>query len=148
MMKTMRSSRWIAALCAGTAWLGVAAAQDAEPSDMVRGGLQVVQLVDQGKAGELWDGASPAMHKRVTRDEFSAQAARSRMPLGAPQQQRTWVQINRQVLNSPDADTAGQYISVEYEARFSGKPEGTAHELVSFRLDPDGVWRFSGYVVR
>ena len=128
-------------------WFGPAAAQEVEASDMVRGGMQVIQMIDQGKAGELWDGATPATRKRVTRVDFTGQVARSRTSLGLPQQ-RTWVAVNRQVVADPDADTAGQYVSVEYETRFTNKPEGTLRELVSFHLDRDRTWRFSGYVLR
>ena len=131
-----------------SSWLGLAAAQEIlEASDMVRGGMQVIQMIDQGKAGELWDGATPATRKRVTRVDFTGQVAKSRATLGLPQQ-RTWVAVNRQVVADPDADTAGQYVSVEYETRFTNKPEGTLRELVSFHLDRDRAWRFSGYVLR
>ncbi|RZI66574.1 DUF4019 domain-containing protein [Variovorax guangxiensis] len=128
-------------------WFGFAAAQDVEPSDMVRGGLQAIQMVDQNKVGELWDGAAVAARKRVTRDEFVKQVAAVRNPMGAPQQ-RTWVAVNRQVVNDTDPDLGGQYVSVEYESRFANKPTVTVRELVSFHLDRDRVWRFSGYVLR
>ncbi|VTU39605.1 DUF4019 domain-containing protein [Variovorax sp. PBL-E5] len=128
-------------------WLHVAAAQDVEPSDMVRGGLQVVQMIDQNKAGELWDGAAAGAKTHVNRADFISQIAKVRTPLGGALQ-RTWVAINRQVVGNGDAELAGQYVSVEYETRFAGKAPGTRHELVSFHLDNDGVWRFSGYVLR
>ena len=135
------------ALLAG--WLGSATAQDVEASDMVRGGLQVIQLVDQAKIGELWDGAAPAAKKRVARADFMAQISKLRGPLGMPLQ-RTWVAINRQVVADSDADLAGQYVSVEYETRFTNTAANRAsmRELVSFHMDRDGVWRFSGYVLR
>ncbi|MDM0039578.1 DUF4019 domain-containing protein [Variovorax sp. J22G21] len=130
-------------------WLGSATAQDVEASDMVRGGLQVIQLVDQAKTGELWDGAAPAARKRVARADFMAQISKLRGPLGAPLQ-RTWVAINRQVVADSDADLAGQYVSVEYETRFTNTAANRAsmRELVSFHMDRDGIWRFSGYVLR
>ncbi len=128
-------------------WLSPAAAQDVEASDIVRGGMQALQMVDANRAGELWDGATPATRKRMTRADFTGQIAKSRAPLGAPQM-RTWIAVNRQVVTDPDGDTAGQYVSVEYETRFADKPDGTLRELVSFHLDRDRVWRFSGYVLR
>lgn len=138
----------LAAALLWSSFTGPAAAQDlVEPSDMVRGGMQAIQMIDQGKAGELWDGATPAARKRVTRADFSSQIARNRAPLGAPQQ-RTWVSVNRQVVTDADADTAGQYVSIEYETRFASKPDAIQRELVSFRLDGDRIWRFSGYVLR
>ncbi|WP_395319357.1 DUF4019 domain-containing protein [Variovorax sp. UC74_104] len=129
-------------------WLGPAAAQEIlEASDMVRGGMQAIDMIDQGKTGELWDGAAPATRKRVTRAEFVSQVARSRAQIGMPQM-RTWVSVNRQVVTAPDSDTAGQYVSIEYETRFASKPDGTVRELVSFHLDQDRVWRFSGYALK
>lgn len=131
-------------LCSG---LFPALAEDVEASDMVRGGLQAIQMIDRNEAGELWDGATPATRKRITRTDFASKVARSRAPLGGPQQ-RTWVAVHRQVVTDPDADAAGQYVSVEYETRFGNTPERTLRERVSFRLDADRTWRFSGYVVR
>ncbi|SEF25903.1 DUF4019 domain-containing protein [Variovorax sp. NFACC27] len=129
-------------------WLGPAGAQEVvEASDMVRGGMQAIEMIDQGKAGELWDGAAPATRKRVTRADFVGQVARSRAQIGVPQM-RTWVSVNRQVVAAQDGDTAGQYVSIEYETRFASKSDGTVRELVSFHLDQDRVWRFSGYALK
>ncbi|AGU47596.1 hypothetical protein VAPA_1c04660 [Variovorax paradoxus B4] len=144
-MKVLTRLLLAAALCWGA--FGTAAAQDVEASDLVQGGMRAIQMIDQGKTGELWDGATPATRKRIARTDFAAKVSRSRSPLGAPLQ-RTWVAINRQAVADPDAETAGQYVSIEYETRFSNKPDGTLRELVSFHLDRDRIWRFSGYVLR
>ncbi|RYF75915.1 MAG: DUF4019 domain-containing protein [Comamonadaceae bacterium] len=124
-----------------------AQAQDVDARAMVEGGLQAVQMIDQNKVGELWDGAAPAARARVKRAEFIEQVNRVRTPLGAPQQ-RAWVAINRQMLNDADPDLAGQYVSVEYESKFSNAVNRNVREMTSFHLDRDGVWRFSGYVLR
>ena len=128
-------------------WIGPATAEEVEAGDMVRGGMQAIQMIDQGKTGELWDGATAATRKRVPRADFINQVASSRAPFGAPRM-RTWVAVNRQVVIDPDGDTAGQYVSIEYETRFANRPESTLRELVSFHLDGDRMWRFSGYVLR
>lgn len=129
------------------AGLQLAVAEEVQPNDLVQGGLQAAQMIDQNKIGELWDGATAAARKRVTRADFNSQVSKARAPLGAVQQ-RTWVGINRQVIADNDADLAGQYVSVEYEARFANNANTTVRELVTFHLDPDRVWRFSGYVLR
>src|SRR4051812_35730805 len=95
-------------LCLG-AWQ-TASAQDVDPGDMVRGGLQVIALIDQGKVGDVWEGAAPAAKKRVARNEFTSQVGKVRAPLGLAQQ-RTWIAINRQVINDADPELAGQYVS-------------------------------------
>lgn len=127
--------------------MGAARAQDIDATAMIRGGLEVLQMVDAGNTGELWDGAAPGAKKRVTRPDFIRQVTQARTPLGASQQ-RTWVAVNRQAVNNEDPDLAGQYVSVEYETRFANRTGGSARELISFHLDRDGTWRFSGYVVR
>lgn len=128
-------------------WLQLAFAQDAEPSDLVRGGLQAIQMIDQNKIGELWDGATPAARKRVSHSDFMSQVAKARTPLGAAHQ-RTWVAINRQVVGDGDPELAGQYVNIEYETRFANNSTATVRELVTFQLGSDRVWRFSGYVLR
>lgn len=126
---------------------GAARAQDVDATAMIRGGLEVIQMIDTGNTGELWDGAAPAAKKRVTRADFIRQVTQARTPLGIPQL-RTWVAVNRQAINNEDPDLAGQYVSIEYETRFANRTSGNARELISFHLDRDGTWRFSGYVVR
>lgn len=128
-------------------WLGLASAQNVDANAMISGGLQVIQIVDQNKAGDLWDGAAPAARKRVTRADFISQVAQVRAPLGAAQQ-RTWIGVSRQVVVDADADYAGQYVSVEYETRFANAANRVVREMTSFHFDRDGVWRFAGYVVR
>ncbi|OUL99424.1 DUF4019 domain-containing protein [Variovorax sp. JS1663] len=142
-----RVIRFLFAAILLTGWLPLSFAQDAEPSDLVRGGLQAIQMIDQNKTGELWDGATAAARKRVARVDFVNQVAKARAPLGAAQQ-RTWVAINRQVVGDGDPDLAGQYVSIEYETRFANKANATVRELVTFQLGEDRVWRFSGYVLR
>ena len=145
-MKQMIRWACAAAVLLGS-WLQLASAQEVEPSDLVRGGLQAIQMIDQDKTGELWDGATPAARKRVARADFVNQVAKARAPLGAAQQ-RTWVAINRQVVGQGDPELAGQYVSIEYETRFANKANATVRELVTFQLGEDRVWRFSGYVLR
>ncbi|RYF81781.1 MAG: DUF4019 domain-containing protein [Comamonadaceae bacterium] len=149
----MTSKTWAhtarqAGLAAGLAWAlcAPAVAQDVDATQMIRGSLQVIQMIDQGRTGELWDGASAGARKRVARDDFVRQVAQARAPLGAPQA-RTWVAVNRQAAGGDDPDLAGQYVSVEYETRFAGR-EQHAREMATFHLGRDGTWRFSGYVVR
>lgn len=134
-----------AALLAG--WMGLASAQEADPTNMVRGGLQAIQMVDQGKIGELWDDAASVTKKRVARPEFVRQVEAWRSPLGEPQQ-RTWMSVNRQMVASENPDVAGQYVSIEYETRFANAANRVVREMTSFRLDPSGTWRLSGYVLR
>lgn len=126
---------------------GTARAQDVDATSMIRGGLEVIRMIDAGNTGELWDGAAPGAKKRITRADFIRQVTQARTPLGAPQQ-RTWVTVERVAMNNEDPELAGQYVNVFYETRFAGRTGASAREQITFHLDPDGTWRFSGYVVR
>lgn len=126
---------------------GVARAQDVDATAMIRGGLEVLRMIDAGNTGELWDGAAPGARKRVTRDEFVRQVTQARTPLGAPQQ-RAWLAISRQAVTNEDPELAGQYIAIVYETRFAKRTDSVAREQLSFHLGQDGTWRLSGYVVR
>lgn len=127
--------------------LGSASAQDIEPSDMVRGGLQAMQLIDQNRTGELWTNASAGAKTQVSAASFSADVGKARAALGAPRE-RVWTNVSRLTMKNPDPAIAGTYVNVEYQTRFTNRPDATVQEMVSFHLDRDGVWRFSGYVLR
>ena len=123
------------------------AAAEVDANAMLGGGLDVLRIVDQDKAGELWEGATPSVKKRVTRADFIGQVAQNRAGLGAPQQ-RSWVAINRQVMVDVDPSVAGQYLNVEFDTRFANAGSRIVREMTTFRLEPDGVWRFAGYILR
>lgn len=127
--------------------LGNASAQDIEPSDMVRGGLQAMQLIDQNRNGELWNNASAGARTQASSASFAADIAKARAPLGAPRE-RMWMAVSRLTMRNADPAIAGVYVNVEYQTRFANRPDATVQEMVSFHLDRDGVWRFSGYVLR
>jgi len=40
----------------------------------------------------------------------------------------------------------GKYVAIQYEAVFEEKASGV--ETITPMLDPDGVWRVSGYFIR
>lgn len=129
--------------------LGSASAQSGkiDPEAMASGGLQVIQMIDQGQAGELWDGATSVTKKRVSRNDFVQQVGQSRRPLGTAQQ-RVLSSVNLQTAADGDPEVAGQYINVEYQTRFSNASDRLVREMTTFRLDGDNTWRFSGYVLR
>lgn len=126
---------------------GAARAQDVDATSMIRGGLEVIRMIDAGNTGELWDGAAPGAKKRVTRADFIRQITQARTPLGTPEL-RTWVTVERVAMNNEDPELAGQYVNVFYETRFAGRTGGSAREQITFHLDRDSTWRFSGYTIR
>lgn len=142
----------LAAAAAGNAW-AQSAPPPATPTNATRvlppgaaldAAMQVASMVDAGRAGELWDGASPVAKRAVTREAFVAGISAARKRQGALAN-RQWLAVRRQVHDGTQGVPAGHYVSVELLAQASaGKP---VRELVSLRLDEDGTARLSGYVV-
>ena len=120
--------------------------KDRQDADMSRAAQQVVQLLDRGDAGQVWDGASVVAHKAAGRALFieTVQAERDRLgsllSRGQPSITRVQYPAGAQV---PE----GLYINVSLPTRFSNSAQ-PVRELVSFRLDEDQVWRVSGYSIR
>ncbi|MDR7191504.1 DUF4019 domain-containing protein [Luteimonas terrae] len=119
------------------------ARQDAE---MGAAALQVMQMIDSNRAGEVWDGASATMKSAVTRDEFVRQLNVDRNRLGAPTKRDQPV-VSRSQFGAGEAVPEGIYINVASPTTFASQPEAV-RELVSFRFDEDRTWRVSGYSVR
>ena len=52
-------------------------------AELAKSAAQVIQLVDQNKTGEVWDGASAVAKAMVTKDAFVQQITADRKTLGA-----------------------------------------------------------------
>jgi hypothetical protein len=109
-----------------------------EPNAIRDAGQRVVMAMDAGQAAKLWDEASAVTKKSVTRDAFVAGTNKARQALGKTNN-RNWLSVRRQFGD-------GLYASAEFLVEAPGKPP--VRELVSFRLDEDGTWRFAGYAVQ
>jgi hypothetical protein len=115
-----------------------------EPNAIRDAGLRVVMAIDTGQTAKLWDESSTITKNSVTRNAFIAGIGNSRQPFGKIAS-RNWLSVRRQSADGTGLPP-GLYASIEFLAEVSGKPP--IRELVSFRLDEDGVWRFSGYAVQ
>jgi glucose/arabinose dehydrogenase len=119
------------------------ARQDAE---MTKAAAQVVQLVDQNKAAEVWAGASPVAKAVTNQAEFVKQVSLDRQKVGAVAE-RKQVAVTRAVYPAGAEVPAGNYVNVVYATKFANSPQ-PMRELVSFHLDNDQTWRVSGYSLR
>lgn len=115
-----------------------------DPNAALNAAFQVAQMVDAGRTAELWDGASAVTKRLMQKQAFVEGVTKMRKPLG-PVQGRAWMAVRRQQLTGTDKLPAGNYISVELAAQVAGNKR--LRELVTFRVDEDGVSRFSGYVM-
>lgn len=121
------------------------AAADIDPTSLVRNALQVIAAIDQNQLGSLYDGASTAARSVVNRNDFINGVGNERRALGAAAS-RNWWSVTRQVIPAGSDAPAGNYMSVRFASQFANNV--TAAELVSFRLDEDGVWRLAGYAIQ
>lgn len=137
------AARTAAPASAGAQQRDAMARQDAQMSTAA---ARVAQLIDNGKAGEVWDGASQAMRRSVARSAFIDGVQDDRVKLGALTR-RGQPSVTRVQYAEGSAVPAGTYINVSFPSVFAlrGQP---VRELVSFRLDEDQTWRVSGYSVR
>lgn len=115
-----------------------------EPNAVRDAGMRVLMAIDAGQAAKLWDEASTITKKSVSREAFVAGIGKSRQNVGKPAS-RNWLSVRRQ-FGDGNALPSGLYASTEFLAEQAGKPP--VRELVSFRLDEDGNWRFTGYAVQ
>ena len=113
---------------------------------MSKAAAQVIQLVDENRIAEVWDGASAVAKSVSGKSNFVAQIAADRQKLGAPTE-RKQVGVTRAAYAAGGQVPAGNYINVVYATRFANAPK-PVRELVSFHLDNDKTWRVSGYSLR
>ena len=104
----------------------------------------IAQLIDQGKAGDVWDQASTVAKSSVTRDAFVSGVDSQRSKVGT-MQSRKLARITRS-LSKGGKLPAGYYINVAFATQFSSDKQ-PVRELVSFHLDSDKQWRVSGYTL-
>ncbi|MGO4222332.1 DUF4019 domain-containing protein [Lysobacter sp. TAF61] len=122
-----------------------APARDIDPNSLATAGLQAAQLIDSGRAAEVWDGASAVAKRSVDRKKFTDSVTAQRKPLGATMARR-WTVVSRHSTPGTEQLPAGTYANVEFDTLFAGNRAG--HELISFRQDEDGTWRLAGYVLK
>ncbi|MBT2766407.1 DUF4019 domain-containing protein [Stenotrophomonas sp. ISL-67] len=117
-----------------------------QDQEMAAAGLKVATLVDTGRAGEAWKGASGVARRSVTEPAFVAQLDSDRKRLGALVSRGQPV-VTRVKYKSGAPVPEGLYINVSFPTRFANSAQ-PVRELVSFRFDEDRVWRLAGYSVR
>jgi hypothetical protein len=108
-----------------------------------RAAREWLALVDAGKYAESWDGASKLFKGAVEKEVWVGQLDSVRTPLGAKSSRKVRAASHETELpGAPD----GSYVVIVFETSFANK--AAAIETVTPMLDPDGVYRVSGYFIR
>lgn len=113
------------------------------PEALLGMGFDVAQAIDGTRYRELWMTASQAVRAGVSDVDFVKGVTSMRRSVALPSK-RLWMRLDVQrQTDQPDKGApGGLYASCMFETQFGGV---TRREIVSFRLDEDGQWRFAGY---
>ena len=136
--------RALAGLSIVAAVLGAPVRAADTPEDLAqRAAESWLKVTDAGDAGTSWDQAARLFKGAVTKEQWAQALAGVRPPLGKVISRRvTSRQYSEKVPGAPD----GKYVTLHYETVFENK--ASAVETITPMLDPDGVWRVSGYFIR
>ena len=126
------------AVMAGSSW----AAQ--EPEGAAQTAAETwLELVDTEKYDESWEQAADLFRGAVTKEQWQQALSGTRKPLGRLVSRKLKSrQYMEQIPGAPD----GKYVVIQFDAAFENK--SSAVETITPMLDPDGVWRVSGYFIR
>lgn len=106
----------------------------------------IAQLIDQGKAGDVYDQASAVMKKAVSHNDFVSGISKQRNNVGKLES-RKLAAVTHSVSKGELKLPAGDYVNVVFAAKFSNE-KAPIRELVSYHYDTDKVWRVSGYTLQ
>ena len=101
-----------------------------------------LRLVDEAKYPQSWARSAKVFKAAVTPAKWEEILSGLRKPLGRLVSRRVKSrELSEQLAGVP----AGKYVVTKFDAVFARKT--AAVETVTCALDPDGVWRVSGYYV-
>ena len=127
----------IAALFAATA-----GAAD-KPEDLAQAAAESwLKLTDAATPGVV-EQAAKVFKGAVTKEQWTGAIAGVRPPLGKVVSRKV---TSRQVHREAAGGARGKFVVIQYETVFENR--ASAVETVTPMLDPDGVWRVSGYFIR
>ena len=133
-------------VCASFVVAGFAASVGAadKPEDLAQAAAESwLKLSDAGDGAATWEQAAKLFKGVVTKEQWTQALAGVRPPLGKVVSRKlSSRQYSEKLPGAPD----GKYVVIQYETAFEKKP--SAVETITPMLDPDGVWRVSGYLIR
>ena len=133
-------------VCASLVVAGFAASVGAadKPEDLAQAAAESwLKLSDAADGAATWEQAAKLFKGVVTKEQWTQALAGVRPPLGKVVSRKlTSRQYSEKLPGAPD----GKYVVIQYETVFEKKP--SAVETITPMLDPDGVWRVSGYLIR
>ncbi|MES2529839.1 MAG: DUF4019 domain-containing protein [Pseudomonadota bacterium] len=133
---------------AQTAKAAQIATADTSPGALLAAADRTLALLDAGSYAALWQDMPAELQARFKQDTFIADMQSTRQSVGTLRQ-RSWSGIGRlryATPSTPQGVPAGLYANVEMS---STTADGRSLiERVSFRIESDGSFRFTGYMPR
>ncbi|WP_395825486.1 DUF4019 domain-containing protein [Collimonas sp.] len=113
---------------------------------MIQNGIAVLQQIDRDGSGDVWEGVASFVKAKLPKDTFVKSIRQARSTIGTAAQRRS-ASVVRVRYNTQTGDTPpGLYANIDYATDL--RDGTTVFELVSFQLDPNGIWRVTGYIPR
>jgi flagellar biosynthesis component FlhA len=106
----------------------------------------IAKLIDQGKAGDVYDQTSTVAKQSISRNDFVSGVTKQRDNVGKLES-RKLAAVTHSVSKGENKLPAGDYINVVFASKFSSE-KAPIRELVSYHYDSDKVWRVSGYTLQ
>lgn len=136
--------RRLAGIVALLTLIGTRSAAAEKPEDLAQGAAESwLKLVDGGKYEESWAQSAKLFKGAVTKTKWAQAASGTRKPLGKLVSRKL---KSRQYAEKLPGAPDGKYVVIQFDTVFESK--ASAVETVTPMLDPDGVWRVSGYLIR
>ncbi|MFC5427888.1 DUF4019 domain-containing protein [Paraburkholderia denitrificans] len=105
----------------------------------------VFRHLDNGQIRVVWNGAAKFVKDRIEREKFETGILEARKKLGTVNR-RGWAQITRIIYKNALELPDGLYANIDYATTLA--TGANVFEKLSFRLEDDGRWHFTGYVPR
>lgn len=138
------NSRTLAGVCIVAVLFTTPTQAADKPEDKAQAAAEAwLKLTDAGDAAASWEQAAKLFQGAVSRQQWGQTLAGVRPPLGTVSSRKLRSREYKERLpGAPD----GKYVVIQYATVFKNK--AAAVETITPMLDPDGVWRVSGYYIR
>jgi hypothetical protein len=140
----MSRRRGVMVVCVLALWgVGVASPPEKAEDAAQAAAESWLDLLDAGNYAESWKEAAEIFKGAITEADWVRMARGVRGPLGKVLSRKLKSrQYTEKLPGAPD----GKYVVIQYDTVFEHKAE--AVETVTPAMDPDGMWRVSGYFIR
>lgn len=131
--------KYLAAIALAAVSTPVLAQAVAGPDSFVTFASQVASNVDQGRAGLVWDRASPELKSSTPKDRFVSQIVRKQQQNGTAVS-RVWQSVVR------SSGNGGQQQMVTVTFSVTTNKNTTYSEVIQFIAAQGNLWRTSAYI--